>query len=199
MNDAFGERPGSVPQWREHRSPHFLFRFLPGSPAERDVTLVASRLEAFRNATIQALDLKDVPPAQVHVYLSDMPEGDPVGGSPASVRSIREAAPPPHVRSDEGTGADEAASVTQSVSPDWAGLTQAVPLVWLEDGAGERWYLESETRIGRGELCEVRIPDPRVSREHAEVIRRSDDSYWISDLGSTNGTFVNDDLIEEPR
>jgi hypothetical protein len=33
-------------------------------------------------------------------------------------------------------------------------------------------------------------PDSKVSRKHARVIRR-DGAYFIEDLGSTNGTFVN--------
>ena len=33
-------------------------------------------------------------------------------------------------------------------------------------------------------------PDSKVSRKHARIIRR-DDAYFIEDLGSTNGTFVN--------
>jgi len=33
-------------------------------------------------------------------------------------------------------------------------------------------------------------PDSKVSRKHARIVRR-DDAYFIEDLGSTNGTFVN--------
>lgn len=33
-------------------------------------------------------------------------------------------------------------------------------------------------------------PDAKISRRHARIINR-DDSYFIEDLGSTNGTFVN--------
>jgi FHA domain len=33
-------------------------------------------------------------------------------------------------------------------------------------------------------------PDSKVSRKHARIIRR-DEAYFIEDLGSTNGTFVN--------
>ncbi len=44
--------------------------------------------------------------------------------------------------------------------------------------------------IGRAE-CDVDLNDPDVSRRHA-VVRRVDEGLAIEDLGSTNGTFVND-------
>ena len=47
--------------------------------------------------------------------------------------------------------------------------------------------------IGR-EGCEVNLNDPEVSRRHAEI-RTSGGSLGIEDLGSTNGTFVNEKRI----
>jgi biotin carboxyl carrier protein len=44
--------------------------------------------------------------------------------------------------------------------------------------------------IGREE-CDVNLVDPEVSRRHA-AIRAAAGSFAIEDLGSTNGTFVND-------
>jgi len=43
--------------------------------------------------------------------------------------------------------------------------------------------------IGRGEGCEVRLPDPSVSHRHASL-RQRDAEYVVIDEGSTNGTFV---------
>ncbi len=48
--------------------------------------------------------------------------------------------------------------------------------------------------IGRAE-CDVDLHDPDVSRRHA-VVRRVDEGLAIEDLGSLNGTFVNDRRIE---
>src|ERR1700724_4461531 len=75
---------------------------------------------------------------------------------------------------------------------------RAVELAWLDQAGGERRYVESETRIGRGEQNNVRLTHPSVSRDHA-LIRRADGSYVISDLGSANGTFVNDERIHVPH
>jgi pSer/pThr/pTyr-binding forkhead associated (FHA) protein len=43
--------------------------------------------------------------------------------------------------------------------------------------------------IGRGEGCEVRLPDPSVSHRHASIRQRGSE-YIVLDEGSTNGTFV---------
>jgi pSer/pThr/pTyr-binding forkhead associated (FHA) protein len=43
--------------------------------------------------------------------------------------------------------------------------------------------------IGRGEGCEIRLPDPSVSHRHASIRQRGSD-YVLVDEGSTNGTFV---------
>ena len=58
---------------------------------------------------------------------------------------------------------------------------------------GREQPVEDGTTIGR-EDCDVNLIDPEVSRRHA-TIRSADGSLAIEDLGSTNGTFVNDERI----
>jgi len=43
--------------------------------------------------------------------------------------------------------------------------------------------------IGRGDGCEIRLPDPSVSHRHASIRQRGSD-YVVVDEGSSNGTFV---------
>ncbi len=43
--------------------------------------------------------------------------------------------------------------------------------------------------VGRGEGCDVRLPDPSVSHRHASIRQRGTE-YIVVDEGSTNGTFV---------
>lgn len=43
--------------------------------------------------------------------------------------------------------------------------------------------------IGRGEGCEVRLPDPSVSQRHASIRQRGAE-YIVLDEGSSNGTYV---------
>jgi len=64
-------------------------------------------------------------------------------------------------------------------------------LVRIDDDAGMRWVLQADRMvIGRDPVCDVLIPDRRVSREHAEI-RRTRDGFTLVDRDSKNGTFVN--------
>ncbi len=64
-------------------------------------------------------------------------------------------------------------------------------LVRTGEGAGNRVGLNgSRLSVGRLGSCDIPLPDSTVSREHAALVRRSD-TWWVVDLGSTNGTRVN--------
>ena len=63
---------------------------------------------------------------------------------------------------------------------------------------GRRYALGMDTlRLGRGDDNDIRIHDNSVSRRHA-VIEPDSDGYLVLDLGSTNGTFVNDQQVTTP-
>jgi pSer/pThr/pTyr-binding forkhead associated (FHA) protein len=52
------------------------------------------------------------------------------------------------------------------------------------------------TVVGRGESCDLRVPLMSVSRNHCEI-RNENDSLTVKDLGSSNGTYVNNKRINE--
>jgi diguanylate cyclase (GGDEF)-like protein len=57
---------------------------------------------------------------------------------------------------------------------------------------GARYPLQSTALVlGRGEDCAIQIHDHSVSRRHARI-EPAPDGYYVFDLQSTNGTFVND-------
>lgn len=53
-----------------------------------------------------------------------------------------------------------------------------------------------KTIVGRKNTCDLRIPLSSVSREHCQIELR-DDSLYLRDLGSSNGTFYNDERVQE--
>ena len=72
------------------------------------------------------------------------------------------------------------------------------PTPFLTDPTGHEHQLRGEvTTIGRAVECDVVITSKRVSREHARLVRDGR-RVMLEDLSSTNGTFLNDELILEP-
>jgi pSer/pThr/pTyr-binding forkhead associated (FHA) protein len=52
--------------------------------------------------------------------------------------------------------------------------------------------------IGRQKDAQLRLPLPSVSRHHCEVVHEGED-LRVRDLGSSNGTFCNDERLEAER
>ena len=71
-------------------------------------------------------------------------------------------------------------------------------LVLLKDGRPTQTYALTKPVVSLGRLsdCDVVLDDPGASRRHAEI-RRDDGTYVIIDLGSTNGTMVNEATVDE--
>jgi FhaA, N-terminal domain/FHA domain len=70
--------------------------------------------------------------------------------------------------------------------------------VWLTVD-GQRVPVDKRILVlGRGQECDVQLSDPNVSRRHAEL-RQEETSYWIVDLGSTNGMEVNGRRLRQAK
>jgi two-component system cell cycle response regulator len=66
-------------------------------------------------------------------------------------------------------------------------------------GMGRRWGLsKTEHIVGRLDELDVPLTGEGLSRRHARIFR-DDLGWYVADLGSTNGTHVNDERIEGPR
>ncbi len=70
-------------------------------------------------------------------------------------------------------------------------LTPREP-AWLELADGSRQPLGSTCSLGRSVGNDVQVADDRVSRRHALIQLQGRQDYYASDLGSANGTFLND-------
>jgi FHA domain-containing protein len=65
-------------------------------------------------------------------------------------------------------------------------------------GAGRRLVLEAPVVLGRAADADLVLEDEQVSGHHARVSPTSAGSAIVEDLGSTNGTFVNDNEVQGP-
>jgi pSer/pThr/pTyr-binding forkhead associated (FHA) protein len=70
-------------------------------------------------------------------------------------------------------------------------------LIILEgEQTGQRWIIEGEEfLIGRGATCHLVLPERQVSREHIRIFD-NDGTYFLQDLRSKNGTWVNGEQIK---
>lgn len=91
-------------------------------------------------------------------------------GGPRAVRSV--------------TRSSAAPTLKPGKAPDRIAVTS-------HDGSKPRTFpLDDELLIGRAPKCRVVISDPYASQVHARVFRR-DGTYYLEDMGSTNGTYLN--------
>lgn len=63
---------------------------------------------------------------------------------------------------------------------------------------GITYPLEDFNLIGRSHDATIRVSDAGISRQHA-TIRREGKYFWVTDLGSANGSFVNDVAVTAAR
>lgn len=73
----------------------------------------------------------------------------------------------------------------------------ALALEFIEplDRSGERVEVESSVVIGRSSDCDLSLGDTYLSARHARIAN-DDGDLAIEDLGSTNGTYVNQELVK---
>lgn len=73
----------------------------------------------------------------------------------------------------------------------------SVVLVRTDDKRAGSHRLREAMQIGRAEKCEINPKDSFLSQYHARIFPR-DGAWFVEDMGSTNGTFLNDHKVTGP-
>jgi hypothetical protein len=131
--------------------------------------------------------------------LKDMRVRGPAGGDRVGVARAGERAP--------------AAMAAAVASPDATGMFSAstlgpvdvlsrAPRLVVERAPGHQpgmiYDLDGAVVLGRGGEAEIRLEDPFASSGHARIFEQGG-ILVLEDLGSTNGTYLNEELLESPR
>ena len=145
----------------------------PSDVAADDVSEVRALLDAVADAPVAAPEPEALLP---------VPELEPEP-MPSIDRSTTPQPSEPEV-------ADVASSASEGVGNTLI-LTLATP-------AATFTVARSSATVGRGPENPIRLDDLSVSRRHARIAYRQG-GYWLSDLGSMGGTWVNGTRLNAPR
>ena len=117
------------------------------------------------------------------------------------------------LRGARGVPTRERGADAEALPPDATGLYSAstlgpidlagsAPRLVVERAPGHEsgmiYDLDADMVLGRGEQAEIRLEDPFASARHARVYEQGN-IVVIEDLGSTNGTYLNEELLETAR
>jgi adenylate cyclase len=78
-----------------------------------------------------------------------------------------------------------------------AGQPEVKQGAWLET-SGERFPVSGNSSIGRSARNIIVIESQKVSRRHALINVQNVGEFWLIDLGSSNGTFLNGRRLHQP-
>jgi len=101
-------------------------------------------------------------------------------------------------RSYLGPPPPDATGVHTAGSPSGADAPQLVVERAPGHAPGLAYDVGDGAILGRGDAAEIRLEDPFASSRHARLIRQGS-IVVIEDLGSTNGTYLNEELLQGPQ
>lgn len=77
------------------------------------------------------------------------------------------------------------------------GAPSRIVVLDADGGRVSTHRLTGTIQIGRGKQCDIQPDDTYVSQVHARISNRND-SWVVEDLGSTNGTYLNQRKVTAP-
>jgi hypothetical protein len=118
-------------------------------------------------------------------------------------KDLRSGSPPARDRPERSNSIPPDATGLYSASRLGPGeLAERAPRLVVERAPGHErgmiYDLDADLVLGRGDRAEIRLEDPFASARHARVFEQGN-IVVIEDLGSTNGTYLNEELLESPR
>ena len=69
---------------------------------------------------------------------------------------------------------------------------------WLESPGREHVPIRGNCSIGRSPKSAIVLDSPKASRRHAIINLQNVGEFWLIDLGSSNGTFLNKRRVHQP-
>ena len=69
---------------------------------------------------------------------------------------------------------------------------------WLTASSGQQTSIRGTCLLGRAANNTIVLPGDKVSRRHSMVHAQGQDEYWLVDLGSSNGTYLNGRRVSQP-
>ena len=159
---------------------------IPAEDASDDVSEVRALLESVAEAPVEAPEPEAEAP-------SPAPELEPAPEREAELQAAELEARPetevaPAVRP----------TPTRDQVVEAPGRAGEILVLTLGTPAATFTVEKSSATLGRGQENTIRLDDLSVSRRHARIAYRQG-GYWLSDLGSMGGTWVNGTRLNAPR
>ena len=138
--------------------------------------------------------------ARLHGYVVPGTIAVQAGRAPATAPATLPAAPPaaplPPPRPERAAAQEQVLEAAARLERDLRAAPTKLVVV-REDGT-EAAISKDRFVVGRGRHCDLVVDSPKVSREHAAIVREVD-GWFIEDLGSSNGTWLRRERITRRR
>ena len=166
----------------------------PASLHEDDLAEVRAALEAVAEAPVES----DEPEAEAPVAASESDEDAPTIADEPEAEAPVTADEPAAVLFPPPTPLAPPTEGTIDVPAPAGGRVGDALLLTLGTPPTTFTVAKTSATLGRGQENTIRLDDLSVSRRHARIAYRQG-GYWLSDLGSMGGTWVDGTRLNAPR